>query len=540
MKISTRLTIMVLAAALGLTAFAAVSLYSLRAAMVSEREAGIQLVVDMAANLADKYRERAGKGEFDQADAQARALAAIRALRSGNQFVVVRDLNDHKVLAHLVPAREGAIELGERQPDGRLGGQLIADALKTSGGLFTFAEIVVKNGATGLPDVQTLGLRLVPQWNWSIGMGMPFGDVQHAFWRYATGFALAGLIAILAVGGIAFSMARSIRRQLGGEPAYAVTVMQGIANGDLSRVPRADLRPDSLLGTIAQMQAGLRQMIQTIQHGSESLSTASSQLNAQMAQISDASVQSSEATASTAAAIEQMSVSVDQISTNARETRDSATTSASAASEGERLITDVSEEIEGVAKQIAASSGLIGELAKRTDEIGGIANVIKEIAGQTNLLALNASIEAARAGEHGRGFAVVADEVRNLAERTAKATAEINAMLERIQADTGSVVQSMDAVTPQVARSVTKADDAAAALKRISVASAEALSHIHDVANATSEQSAASASIAANVERIAGMVEASVAATRAASDNVTALDQLAADLRDSVSRFKLA
>ena len=110
----------------------------------------------------------------------------------------------------------------------------------------------------------------------------------------------------------------------------------------------------------------------------------------------------------------------------------------------------ISSNLVDMAERTNATSVKVDHLDARSGQIGGIVQLIKEIADQTNLLALNAAIEAARAGEQGRGFAVVADEVRKLAERTTHATSEISNLVGAIQQETREVKAMME-LSPQQA-----------------------------------------------------------------------------------------
>ena len=221
---------------------------------------------------------------------------------------------------------------------------------------------------------------------------------------------------------------------------------------------------------------------------------------------------------------EQQAASLEETSAALQEIAATVRTSSEKADEATRLSLKARESTENSGRIVARAVEAMSRLETSSGEIAKIINVIDEIAFQTNLLALNAGVEAARTGEAGRGFAVVAQEVRELAQRSARAAADIKLL----------IAKSGEAV----AGGVTLVQQTGTALGEIAGQVAAISDHITAMAATTREQAIAINDINGSVhqmdqftQRNAAMAEQSTAATHRLADGARNLAELIAQFR---------
>ncbi|WP_188149479.1 methyl-accepting chemotaxis protein [Teredinibacter waterburyi] len=292
---------------------------------------------------------------------------------------------------------------------------------------------------------------------------------------------------------------------------------------------------DSINYTIDQ----LRVLVSRINETSERVVTGSKDTQQTALHLAEASEHQAQEIAGASAAVNEMAVTIDQVSANAAESAGVAERSVSIAKNGAKVVQNTINGMDTIREQIQDTSKRIKRLGESSQEIGDIVSLINDIADQTNILALNAAIQASMAGDAGRGFAVVADEVQRLAERSATATKQIEALVKTIQNDTNEAVISMEQTTSEVVRGARLAQDAGVALEEIETVSANLAELIQNISNAARQQASSAGHISNTMNVIQEITSQTSAGTNATAKSIGNLAGLAIELRESVTGFKL-
>jgi methyl-accepting chemotaxis protein len=268
------------------------------------------------------------------------------------------------------------------------------------------------------------------------------------------------------------------------------------------------------------------------------VAAAAEELAAQAEQVSRGSEMQRSRVDGTASAMTEMNATVLEVARNAGKASEQSEETRNKAVEGEKLVNHVVKSINVVNEVSVALQDKMQELGKQAESIGGVMNVISDIADQTNLLALNAAIEAARAGEAGRGFAVVADEVRKLAEKTMSATHEVGSNIHAIQQSTVVNIGEVANAVKNIEEATGLANKSGEALLEIVNLASTNSAVVASIATAAEEQSATSEEINRALEEISHVVAETTEGMVQSSAAIQSLSHMAAELRRVMDGLK--
>ena len=281
----------------------------------------------------------------------------------------------------------------------------------------------------------------------------------------------------------------------------------------------------SIIGRVKQTSAKVDSSAVQVQTSTEVMVRRSEQQSIQLNTLSNA--------------LEAMTNAMQQV---AQETTASARVSDSALANAKTGTTVVNNNIAAMNRlrsRIQETSERIKRLGERSQEISSIVKIINDLAQRTSVLALNASIQATAAGPAGRGFVAVAEEVERLAERSAMASKQIDALTKAIQGETDDAVISMETTVKEVAVGVKLTGEVGETLNTIESVTQQLAKISQTVAVSARQQALTSADLSGAMRDVAATSQQNAAGMKESATTVNQLAVWAQDLRGSVSSFKL-
>lgn len=339
-----------------------------------------------------------------------------------------------------------------------------------------------------------------------------------------TNITLIGIVlTAMAVVLVALVVANSIAGPIKDLTAHAKDVAQGHLRQYRTKRTRRD-ETGALTEAFNGMTGQLARLLHRIRTASGELATSSQEISAGMEEMAAGTQNQIQDIHSGTQQIEEMNRAMTDIDKHANEALQLSKNATGAATKGQ-------EQAESAVKGMDTIKTSVDSLGEQTEEIAKILGFIRDIAEQTNLLALNAAIEAARAGEQGRSFAVVAQEVGELADRSQKATAEIDQVLRRIRGETLRSISSVEDGQRQVL-------EVQKALQAITQATLDTEVLVQEIAKESIDQTGRTEEAVALFESIGEITEQTAAGTEETAASAQNLAELAQQLQDIIVNFQ--
>jgi len=378
-----------------------------------------------------------------------------------------------------------------------------------------------------------------PKMAWLVGVMVPAklidGPIQSAIH-----WALMSTLLILSI----ITLAILFSTNLITSPLIKLTdAMRDIASGDGDLTRTMTIAQQDEVGALAghfnTFVSKLRQSLQLTRAQAHQVQSSSQHLN-QVVALTNQEIQHGKSQIdAVSAAVTEMAATVQEISHNAQSTSDAAAHAQQQGQDGFKLSELAVLDMNQLDSQMVEAVQVVMGLAKESESIGTVVDVIKGIAEQTNLLALNAAIEAARAGEQGRGFAVVADEVRSLAGRTRDSTDDIRRMVEKLQQIAKQAEEVMERGRHQTEISAGRAQSMQQALSAISKAIVVVQEQSTQIAVATEQQTIVAEDINQSLHSITALIDNTASHALELTQEAQQLDGSASELKQVVAQFKI-